>query len=162
DDERNIRKTLAVCLESLGCAVTECGTAATAIDSLARLPHDLAFVDLRLGKESGLDLLGSLLAERPALEVIIITAYATIDTADDVPLLLRGESGTGKTVLARALHRQSPRRGRPFAVVNCPALSEELLTSEMFGHVKGAFTGAVRDQPGRVEAAEGGTLFLDE
>ncbi|TMB10703.1 MAG: response regulator, partial [Deltaproteobacteria bacterium] len=83
DDERNIRKTLAVCLESLGCAVTECGTAAAAIDSLARLPHDLAFVDLRLGKESGLDLLGSLLAERPALEVIIITAYATIDTAVD-------------------------------------------------------------------------------
>src|SRR5438477_415542 len=81
DDERNIRKTLAVCLESLGCAVTECGSASAAVDSLARLPHDLAFVDLRLGKESGLDLLGSLLAERPALEVIIITAYATIDTA---------------------------------------------------------------------------------
>jgi len=58
DDERNIRKTLAVCLESLGCVVTECGSAAAAIDSLARLPHDLAFVDLRLGKESGLDLLG--------------------------------------------------------------------------------------------------------
>src|SRR5438067_5137843 len=81
DDERNIRKTLAVCLESLGCAVTECGSASAAVDSLARLPHDLAFVDLRLGKESGLDLLASLLAERPALEVIIITAYATIDTA---------------------------------------------------------------------------------
>ncbi|HTO98076.1 MAG TPA: response regulator, partial [Myxococcales bacterium] len=81
DDERNIRKTLAVCLEGLGCAVTECGSAAAAVDSLARLPHDLAFVDLRLGKESGLDLLASLLAERPALEVVIITAYATIDTA---------------------------------------------------------------------------------
>src|SRR5439155_873524 len=95
-------------------------------------------------------------AMRAVLDVIGRTA------AHDVPVLLRGESGTGKTVLARALHRQSPRRGRPFAVVNCPALSEELLASEMFGHVKGAFTGAVRDQPGRVEAAEGGTLFLDE
>src|SRR5437588_10198727 len=81
DDERNIRKTLAVCLEGLGCSVTECGSASAATDSLARLPHDLAFVDLRLGRDSGLDLLGSLLSERPALEVIIITAYATIDTA---------------------------------------------------------------------------------
>src|SRR5213595_4312911 len=95
-------------------------------------------------------------AMRAVLDVIGRTA------AHDVPVLLRGESGTGKTVLARALHRQSPRRERPFAVVNCPALSEELLASEMFGHAKGAFTGAVRDQPGRVEAAEGGTLFLDE
>src|SRR4029077_3951439 len=60
------------------------------------------------------------------------------------------------------LHAQSPRRDRPLVVVNCPTLSEELLTSELFGHARGAFTGAVRDQPGRVEAAEGGTLFLDE
>jgi NtrC-family two-component system response regulator AlgB len=80
----------------------------------------------------------------------------------DVPVLFRGESGTGKTVLARALHERRPRRQRPFAVVNCPALTEELLASELFGHAQGAFTGAVRDQPGRVEAAEGGTLFLDE
>jgi DNA-binding NtrC family response regulator len=64
--------------------------------------------------------------------------------------------------LARALHRQSARRSAPFAVVNCPTLTEELLESELFGHAKGSFTGAVRDQPGRVEAAEGGTLFLDE
>src|SRR5436305_10281210 len=90
------------------------------------------------------------------------TAVMTRAAAHDVPVLLRGESGTGKSILARALHQMSPRRDRPFAVVNCPSLSEELLASEMFGHAKGAFTGAVRDQPGRVEAAEGGTLFLDE
>ncbi|HSP18043.1 MAG TPA: sigma-54 dependent transcriptional regulator, partial [Myxococcaceae bacterium] len=80
----------------------------------------------------------------------------------DVSVLLRGESGTGKGVLARALHAFSPRRDRPFAVVNCPTLTDELLASELFGHARGAFTGAVKDQPGRVEAAEGGTLFLDE
>ncbi|HEX7624356.1 MAG TPA: sigma-54 dependent transcriptional regulator, partial [Anaeromyxobacteraceae bacterium] len=80
----------------------------------------------------------------------------------EVVVLLRGENGTGKGVLARTLHAQSPRRDRPFVVVNCPTLSEELLASELFGHVRGAFTGAVRDQEGRVEAAEGGTVFLDE
>jgi NtrC-family two-component system response regulator AlgB len=80
----------------------------------------------------------------------------------DIPVLLRGENGTGKGVLARCLHANSGRRTQPFVVVNCPTLSEELLASELFGHSKGAFTGAIRDQAGRVEAAEGGTLFLDE
>ena len=92
---------------------------------------------------------------------------AVLDTlsraaASDAPVLLRGENGTGKTVLARTLHAQSQRRDGPFVVVNCPTLSEELLASELFGHAIGAFTGAVRDQPGRVEAAQSGTLFLDE
>jgi len=65
-------------------------------------------------------------------------------------------------MLARLLHQKSPRRAKPFAVVSCPTLSEDLLSSELFGHARGAFTGALRDKPGRVEAAQGGTLFLDE
>lgn len=80
----------------------------------------------------------------------------------DAAVLLRGESGSGKGLLARAIHAGSSRRGQPFVTVNCPTLSETLLASELFGHARGAFTGAVRDQPGRVEAAQGGTLFLDE
>ena len=80
----------------------------------------------------------------------------------DASVLLRGESGVGKGVLARTLHAQSARATHPFVMVNCPTLSGELLASELFGHSRGAFTGAVRDQPGRVEAAQGGTLFLDE
>ncbi len=235
DDERNIRQTLAICLEGFGCTAEQVATGTAAIDALRREPFDLAFCDLRLGTESGLDLLPRLLGERPGLDVVIITAYATVDTAveamrrgakdylpkpftppqirhlvdrarerralslrlgdlearlgeaapearletssprmqavlqvvaraasHDVGVLLRGENGTGKGVLARALHAQSPRRDRPFVVVNCPTLSEELLSSELFGHARGAFTGAVRDQEGRVEAAEGGTVFLDE
>jgi NtrC-family two-component system response regulator AlgB len=235
DDEKNIRATLEVCLEGMGCAVKTAATADAALAAVEREAFDIAFLDLRLGPASGLELLPRLLAQRPDLAVIVITAYATFDTAveavkrgatnylpkpftpaqvrqavddliarrsmvrrvaeleatlagevpdadlgtaaprmraaldllaraapSDAPILLRGENGTGKGVLARALHAASPRRGRAFVTVNCPTLSDELLASELFGHARGAFTGAVRDQPGRVEAAEGGTLFLDE
>ena len=235
DDEKNIRSVLVACLESAGCRVVEAATIASARAALDRTAFDLAFLDLRVGEENGLDFLPTLVTKSPSTEVVIITAFATISTAvdaihkgardylpkpftpaqirhivdrvatrrdlehqvvalrsqldhaapeldfsseaasmrqlfdlldkaaaHDVPVLLRGENGTGKSVLARRLHYMSGRHERPFVVVNCPTLSEELLASELFGHAKGAFTGAVRDQAGRVEVAEGGTLFLDE
>lgn len=82
--------------------------------------------------------------------------------ATDATVLLRGESGTGKGVIARAIHAWSGRRDKPFATIACPTLSAQLLESELFGHARGAFTGAVRDNPGRIASSDGGTLFLDE
>jgi DNA-binding NtrC family response regulator len=87
---------------------------------------------------------------------------ATRAATSDATILLRGESGTGKEVLARAVHKASKRRDGVFAAINCAALSADLLESELFGHEKGAFTGAVRTKPGKLELAAGGTLFLDE
>ena len=235
DDEKNIRQTLRVCLEAAGAEVSEAASAQAAIEAIGRSLHDLVFLDIRLGTQSGLDLIPQLLAENPNVVIVIVTAYATIETAveairrgawdylpkpftpaqirqllakaemqrsltarltdlegrlqteapdvdlasrapamrsvleivdraakADVPVLFRGATGTGKGVMARAMHLESARRDRPFVTISCPTLTEELLASELFGHAKGSFTGAVRDQPGRVEAAEGGTLFLDE
>jgi NtrC-family two-component system response regulator AlgB len=235
DDEKNIRVTLAACLEGMGCRVMAVATAVSALAALESQTFDLAFLDLHLQEMSGLELLPKLLALDSRLPIVIITAYATIETAvaamkrgardylpkpftpaqiqhlveglaerlhlarqvdelqahlrevvpdvvletkspkmratlemvaqvgpSEISVLLLGENGTGKGVLARWLHAQSRRAGGPFVVVSCPTLSEELLAGELFGHVKGAFTGAARDREGRLEAAHGGTVFLDE
>ena len=235
DDEVNIRKTLSVCLETEGHKVIAVSNLQDALTEASRKSFELAFVDLRLGTQDGLDLIPALLATSPWMKIIVITAYASIDTAveamrrgatDYIPkpftpaqvllavhkvsetrtleqkltalqedqrrshpeidfsstspamqravalarqvatseatVLLRGESGTGKSVLGRAIHSWSHRAAKPLGIVSCPSFPSELLESELFGHVKGAFTGAVRDNPGRIAASEGGTLLLDE
>jgi NtrC-family two-component system response regulator AlgB len=235
DDEINIRKTLSVCLETEGHRVIAVSNLEDALAEASRRSFELAFVDLRLGTDDGLDLIPALLAASPWLKIIVITAYASIDTAveamrrgaidyipkpftpaqvklavqkvfemrtleqkvaalqedlgrshpeidftstspamqqavnlarqvapSDATILLRGESGTGKTVLARAIHAWSNRVNKPISIVSCPSFSSELLESELFGHIRGAFTGAVRDNPGRIAACENGTLVLDE
>jgi len=102
----------------------------------------------------------SLIGESAVMQALRRTAQQA--AASNATILLRGESGTGKEILARAIHRWSPRSSRPLVIVNCVALSEELLESELFGHEKGAFTGAHQRKQGKVELADGGTLFLDE
>lgn len=99
-------------------------------------------------------------SESPAMRRAVALAREVADT--DATVLLRGASGTGKGVLARAIHAWSPRANRPLGVAHCPSFPTELLESELFGHVRGAFTGAFRTAPGRVARCEGGTLLLDE
>jgi len=103
---------------------------------------------------------GDLLGASPALSKVLSQLQLVSHTA--VTVLITGESGTGKELAARAVHERSARRQRPFVKVNCGALPEHLFESEFFGHVRGAFTGAVKDRMGRFQVAEGGTLFLDE
>ena len=103
---------------------------------------------------------GKLLGTSPAMQEIrrLIDKLAR----NQAPVFVSGESGTGKELAARAIHARSPRTARPFVAVNCGAIPQELMESEFFGHVKGSFTGAVRDKPGLFQQADGGTLFLDE
>ncbi len=101
-----------------------------------------------------------LVSASPQFRELIETAFKA--AGSDAGILLTGESGTGKNVLARQIHEWSPRHEHPFVIVNCTTLSESLLESELFGHMKGSFTGAIKDKPGRLEAANHGTVLLDE
>jgi NtrC-family two-component system response regulator AlgB len=235
DDDPGVRQSLRLCLEADHARVLGVATAAGALDALERGRFDVVFLDLWLRSESGLAVLPEVLRRQPGVGVIVITAFASYESAveamkkgaadylpkpfepeqvraaarrvveanvlrrqvselqerldesegehtfetrnaayaaflqtaaraaaSDAVLLLRGESGTGKNVFARWLRRQSRRAAGRFVTVHCPMLSSELMSSTLFGHRKGAFTGAVADAVGKVEEAEGGTLFLDE
>src|SRR5215467_13190745 len=235
DDEKSIRTSTSAAIQAEGHQVDTADNAQVSLLKLADEAYDLVFLDLRLGDEDGLEVLGQMKRAAPQLPVVVFTAYASVSSAvaaiqrgafdylekpftpehlrqiisrvekqrrleskiDDLEqqinlqnptielhssdtrmaaaldilfraaptqaaILLLGESGTGKSVLAREVHLRSNCKEGPFVTVSCPSLSRELLESELFGHMKGAFTGAVRDTWGKVAAAESGTLFLDE
>ncbi len=238
DDEEMVRTPLARNLASAGYEVRSCCSADEALQLLSTASVDLVITDIRMPGMDGIELLRRARATSPDLEVIVMTAYASVETAleamksgardyitkpfsrDEVLLrvervlrerkltrenrvlrealrggfdvgrgahligaspsmrsvfetisavsqnrsnvLIQGETGTGKELVAKAVHYSGPRRDKPFIALNCGSVSKALLESQLFGHVKGAFTGAVKDNPGYFVATEGGTLFLDE
>jgi DNA-binding NtrC family response regulator len=235
DDEPALRESLAESVREAGHQVVQAADGGAGLAVLESQPIEVVICDVRLPGMDGLTLLRQVRERRPAVDFILMTAFAEVtdavaalktgaydylikpfeidellvqlgridshravrheleqarvalsqndaDTtivgqaasirrvlnmietvgASDVPTLVTGESGTGKELVARMLHERSPRRGRPFVVVNCGALTETLIEAELFGHERGAFTGAVRKRDGRFKAADGGTLFLDE
>ena len=235
DDERNIRTALAKLLTQAGHTALAAENGEQALTVLEETPSDLVITDLKMVGVDGLDVLRAVKQRRPDTEVILLTAYGTIDSAveamkvgaydyltkpvdperlvhlvgkalehkalrDEVrqlreraavreafehivgrslrmrevyeqvrqvaettaTVLISGESGTGKELVAHAIHNRSARKEGPFATLNCGALPETLLESELFGYERGAFTGALATKAGRIEQADGGTLFLDE
>jgi DNA-binding NtrC family response regulator len=122
-----------------------------------QLARENRMLRARVEREFGM---GSLVGRGPGMRAVFETIRKVAET--DLTVLVRGESGTGKELVAQALHQASPRRSGPFVAVNCAAISRELVESELFGHEKGAFTGADARRLGRFEAAHGGTIFLDE
>lgn len=233
DDEPAILRTFRYCLEDAGYQVATASSAEQAYAMVQTQVFDLCFLDLRLGTDSGLDVLPRLREQAPWMRVVIVTAHSAVDTAvnamqagaadylvkpcspdqlrvaasrqletsrmaarlkalehesavanatldshcpqmmavldtarqvadTDANILILGESGTGKGELARAIHGWSPRQKNALVTINCPSLSAELMESELFGHARGAFTGASENTLGRVSQADGGTLFLDE
>jgi two-component system NtrC family response regulator len=129
------------------------------IDRAYRL-HELQRENKRLQSMQQPDVLSGLLTRDPALLRVCRTIERV--SVSDATVLLLGESGTGKEILARAVHESSARRGERFVAINCAAIPENLLESELFGYEKGAFTGAARMTPGKIETANNGTLMLDE
>jgi two-component system NtrC family response regulator len=122
--------------------------------------HELEEQNLAHSRSAGSEPLAGIIATSEAMTKVCRTIEKVAPT--NATTLLLGESGTGKEVLARALHSLSPRAGKPFVAINCAAIPDTLLESELFGYEKGAFTGAVKQTPGKFEHANGGTLFLDE